>query len=81
MSSPLVYKTHLRVKGSTKRVYLAAFAGGADAFAYALHKSGEFKQDPNDTTVTVTGWDGRIWWRFQGGHHLPDKPQPGNLEG
>jgi hypothetical protein len=75
MSSPLVYKVYARPKGATSRIYLAAFAGAADAYAFAIAKSADFVAPA--PAVTVTGWDGRVWWKFQDGVEI--KPKPGNL--
>ena len=80
MSSPLQYKVYRRVTGDTGREYLAAFAGCADAYAYALEKSGD-KYRPDNSTLTVTGWDGRVWWKFDAGVHInkPKALKPGIL--
>ena len=62
----LGYHVFARVKGSTKREMIAKFSGVADAYQYALNKSAD-RFLPENTSVTVTGWDGRQWFKFTGG--------------
>ena len=64
----LQYKVHLRIDGETTREDLARFKGSADAYTYAANKSNGFSTIADfNYTVTVTGWDGRIWWTFRDG--------------
>ena len=71
----MAYKVYRRVKGATSRELIAKFIGCADAYQYAIAKSLD-PMRPANSYITVTGWDGKQWWRFDKGAQVSPAPMP-----
>lgn len=64
MSSPLQYKVYVKIKGETKRTYLANFRSRVDSINYAFScSSGRYRSLP-DASLLAYDLDGKILVKY-----------------